>query len=148
MKIKTVMKCSLYFIFILLLVAYASGQTARGKARQAGVVLDDEGNPVISAKVTIEYLGEDIRKLEGKTNKKGEWSFLGLGTGRWRITGTADGYIPAAIDIYVRQLERNPKLTFRRIYSRCHRYLCTAAREESETYFDSDKNKIIRPAYH
>lgn len=111
MKIKTVMRCSLSFIFILLLISYALGQTARGKARQAGVILDDEGNPVISAKVTIEYLGEDVRKLEGKTNKKGEWSFLGLGTGRWRISGTADGYIPAAIDVYVRQLERNPKLT-------------------------------------
>lgn len=110
-KTKTLMLCALYLVLILMLTGYVSGQTARGKARQAGVVVDQEGNPVVEAKVTLEYMGEDERKLETKTNKKGEWSFLGLGTGQWRITAVKDGYIPLSIDIYVRQLQRNPKQT-------------------------------------
>ena len=108
---KAVMTGALYFFLFFLLIGYISGQTARGKARQTGVVLDQGGNPVVGAKVTLEYLGEDERKLETKSDKKGGWSFLGLGTGQWRITAALDGYIPASVDIYVRQLNRNPKQT-------------------------------------
>ena len=110
-KTKAVMKGTLYFFLFFLLIGYVSGQTARGKARQTGVVLDQEGNPVVAAKVTLEYLGEDERKLETKSDKKGGFSFLGLGTGRWRISAALDGYIPVSVDIYVRQLDRNPKQT-------------------------------------
>lgn len=92
---------------------YAVGQTARGKARLSGVVVDDAGNALESATVVIEYLGKDTAKHETKSDKRGKWSFLSLGTGRWKITGSAEGYVPMATEAYVRQLERNPKVTLK-----------------------------------
>ncbi|MGB2763011.1 MAG: tetratricopeptide repeat protein [Candidatus Aminicenantaceae bacterium] len=110
MKAKTYAKFSLLLLFFFLFVAYAAGQSARGKGRVSGVVVDEKGDPVISAKVTIEFLGADTAKLETTSKKRG-WSFLGLGTGKWKVTATADGYIPFATEIYVQQLAKNPKVT-------------------------------------
>lgn len=36
---------------------------------------------------------------------------MGLGTGRWKIIASLDGYIPSALDFHVSQLEKNPKIT-------------------------------------
>jgi tetratricopeptide (TPR) repeat protein len=36
---------------------------------------------------------------------------MGLGTGNWLVTATAKGYLPVTINAYVRQLEKNPKVT-------------------------------------
>lgn len=59
----------------------------------------------------MEYMGKDVYKLESTSDKRGRWSFLGLGTGKWRITASLDGYIPSALDFFVQQLEKNPKIT-------------------------------------
>ncbi len=88
----------------------AAGQAARGKGRAHGAVIDDKGNPIIPAKVIIEFLGGEVAKFETTSKKRG-WSFLGLGTGRWKVTASADGYIPYSAEIFVRQLGMNPKLT-------------------------------------
>lgn len=98
-------------LFLFLFCVYASGQSARGKGRLTGVVVDGEGNPIPSAIVVMEFVGKDIATLESTTDKRGVWSFLGLGTGRWRITASLDGYIPASQDFHVQQLNKNPKLT-------------------------------------
>lgn len=111
MNTKKVFKFFLYFLFFSLFIVYASGQSARGKGRLAGVVVDGEENLIQSAKVVIEFLGKDVSKLESTTDKRGRWSFLGLGTGRWKITASLDGYIPSSLDFFVQQLERNPKIT-------------------------------------
>ncbi len=112
MKAKTFLKFSLCVLFSFLLVTYAAGQAARGKGRINGVVNDQEGNPVESAKIIMEFLGGETAKFETTSNKKGMWSYIGLGTGRWRITVTADGYAPYSTEIYAQQLEKNPKITF------------------------------------
>lgn len=111
MKTKKTIKFFIYFLFFSLFIVYASGQTARGKGRLAGVVVDEEGNPIQSAKLYMEYMGKDVYKLESTSDKRGRWSFLGLGTGKWRITASLDGYIPSALDFFVQQLEKNPKIT-------------------------------------
>lgn len=110
MKAKAFLKLSLCLLFSFLLVMSAAGQAARGKGRASGVVIDDKGNPIIPAKVIIEFLGGEVAKFETTSKKRG-WSFLGLGTGRWKVTASADGYIPYSTAIYVWQLEINPKLT-------------------------------------
>jgi len=102
----------LFFLFFSLFFVYASGQSARGKGRLTGEVIDEKGNPIQSVKVVIEFKGDDTSILESKTDKRGRWSFLGLGTGRWQITASLDGYIPAAQDSYVQQLVKNPKIVF------------------------------------
>ena len=64
MKSKTmqIVTVCVYVVLFLGLTGYVSGQTARGKARQSGLVVDQEGNPVVEAKVTLEYMGDDERK--------------------------------------------------------------------------------------
>jgi len=111
MKEKKILKLSLIILISLLILGYVIAQGGRGKARIAGIVLDEEGNPIKSAKIVIEFLKSSSVKREITTNKKGEWAFLGLGTGMWRVTTSADGYIPTYKDIYIQQLELNPKIT-------------------------------------
>lgn len=110
MKAKAFLKLSLCLLFSFLFVMSAAGQAARGKGRLAGAVIDDKGDPIIPAKVIIEFLGGEVAKFETTSKKRG-WSFLGLGTGKWQVTASADGYIPDSIEVYVWQLEKNPKVT-------------------------------------
>lgn len=111
MNTKKVINFFLFFLFFSLFIVYASGQSARGKGRISGVVVDGEENPIQSVKLVIEYLGKDESTLEATSDKRGRWSFLGLGTGRWKIIASLDGYIPSALDFHVSQLEKNPKIT-------------------------------------
>lgn len=107
MKIKSAIKPLAFLSFILFLSLHLSPQA--GKGRINGIVQDEAGNPIEDAKITA--LSSDT-KLEATTNEKGEWAILGLDTGYWRITANAEGYSPSFIETYIRQLRRNPKITF------------------------------------
>ena len=67
-------------------VAFAQTGTARGK------VLDEQGQPLIEAKVEIDYQGGVTRHIETKTNKKGEFIQVGLSPGVYRFTASKEGY--------------------------------------------------------
>jgi tetratricopeptide (TPR) repeat protein len=110
MRFKAISKAALFLLFSCMLVATVYGQAGRGKARVTGEVTDEAGNPVPNAKIVLEFLGKDDVTLETTSNKSGDWSMLGMGSGMWRITITAEGYIPMGIDQNVAQLERNPKI--------------------------------------
>jgi tetratricopeptide (TPR) repeat protein len=66
-----------------------------------GVVTDDKGQPVDGAKVTIEMNGGTGRKYETKTNKKGEYIQIGLGTGSYKVTAEQGklGSAPATVAV-------------------------------------------------
>jgi len=101
-------------IFILisgLAAGLALAQAGRGVGRLGGVVLDLEGKPIEGAKVQIVFSQNENLKFEASTNKKGEWSFLGLGTGNWHLTAFLSGYDPVTQTLYVSQLQVNPKVT-------------------------------------
>jgi tetratricopeptide (TPR) repeat protein len=89
----------------------AAAQAGRGTARIAGVVVDVEGNPVAGARVVIDFAAETGIRREETTGKKGDWAFIGLATGNWNLTVTADGYSPVSQTLYIRQLQVNPKVT-------------------------------------
>ena len=55
--------------------AHAQTGTARG------VVLDEHGEPLADATVRMESLGSIARQYETKTNKKGEFTRVGLRAG-------------------------------------------------------------------
>ena len=74
-------------------------------------LIDEDGNPIEKAKIVIEFLKNMQINRKTTTNKKGAWAIMGLGTGKWKVTASADGYVPAFVNIYVRQLERNPTIT-------------------------------------
>jgi Tfp pilus assembly protein PilF len=104
---------------IIGLVALAAGlaaglgfaQAGRGVGRIGGVVLDAEGNPMEGIKVAIVFSQNDKMKFDQLTSKKGEWSFIGLGTGNWEFTAMATGCMPLTKTLYVSQLGVNPKVT-------------------------------------
>jgi tetratricopeptide (TPR) repeat protein len=67
---------------LALVAAPASAQSGQVK----GKVVDAKGQPVDGAKVTIANVETSGRKLETKTNKKGEYIQIGLAPGRYTIT--------------------------------------------------------------
>lgn len=107
-------KAKLQF-FLLLVIIFASfhpaaAQAGRGKARIAGAVLDEQGNPVPKVKIVIELMARDTATRETTTNRNGEWVFMGLGSGNWQLTATAEGYIPTQTNVFVSQIGQNPKV--------------------------------------
>jgi tetratricopeptide (TPR) repeat protein len=86
-------------------------QEGRGVGRIGGIVFDLEGNPIEGAKLVLTFSQNQNLTFEAASNKKGEWSFIGLGTGNWKLAITAKGYLPVDKTLYVSQLSVNPKVT-------------------------------------
>jgi tetratricopeptide (TPR) repeat protein len=106
---KFAMLAAVLFSFLSLSQAWA--QAGRGTARVNGAVIDDKGNPLPSVKVVMTLIDSKQQiEREATANKNGEWVILGLGTGNWVITASAVGYMPDTKQIYVYQLEKNPKI--------------------------------------
>jgi tetratricopeptide (TPR) repeat protein len=96
-KILAVLAC------ILVVSAAAFAQAGRGKARLNGTVTDEKGEPVITATIKIEF--EKGGLVDTTTvNKKGEFGFMGLGTGQVMVTASADGFLDTTVTIRVEQL--------------------------------------------
>ncbi|HET7747361.1 MAG TPA: tetratricopeptide repeat protein [Vicinamibacteria bacterium] len=66
--------------------AAQSTGTARGK------VVDEKGQAVVDAQVALEFMGGVTRKFQTKTNKKGEFTQVGLHPGMYKITVSKEGY--------------------------------------------------------
>lgn len=101
----------LVFIIFFGVLPMAYGQAGRGKGRLNGVVVDEEGKPVPGAKIILQFTREKGIQFETMSNKKGEWAFLGLGSGLWLISASAEGFMPFFKEINVSQIEANPKVT-------------------------------------
>ena len=96
---------------LIITAGLALGQAGRGTARMNGVVLDPQGRPVAGAKLTVVYAQSGGSTFEATTDKKGEWTVMGVGTGNWDVTVNAEGYLPVTQRIYTSQLSKNPKFT-------------------------------------
>ena len=91
--------------------AQAQTGTARGK------VVDEAGKGVVEAQVAIEFQGPMTRKFDTKTNKKGEFTQVGMQPGVYRFTATKEGfqgsYVEAKIGLgeptYVSDIKITPK---------------------------------------
>jgi len=96
------------------LVAVAAGpafsQAGHGKGRIGGVVLDPDNLPVVGVKLTLTFSENKNLKFEDTTGKKGEWSFIGLGTGNWILTGSVPGFESIDKLLVVSQIDVNPKV--------------------------------------
>jgi len=95
---------------LLLAGGLAFGQAGRGVGRLGGIVYDLEEKPLEGVKITLQFADNPSLKFETTSNKKGEWSFLGLGTGNWTMTTVITGYMPQDKTLYVSQLSVNPKV--------------------------------------
>ena len=111
MKTKMLKRLGLIMFISVLAAGSAFSQAGRGVGRIGGVIVDLDGNPIEGVKVTIVFAQNQNLKFDTTTNKKGEWSFLGLGTGNWDMTAAMAGYLPQNKTLYVSQLAVNPKVT-------------------------------------
>ncbi|MBN2409420.1 MAG: tetratricopeptide repeat protein [Candidatus Aminicenantes bacterium] len=104
----------LLIIFGLLIsVQQSAAQGGRGKGRLQGLVLDEEGNPIASAKVFLELMASESAERMETTDKDGKWAMINLGSGNWRLTVSSEGYIPTTTSVFVSQLDRNPNVVLR-----------------------------------
>ncbi len=83
-----VLATSLVFLVLSLsLPAMAQNRIVKGK------VTNDKGEPIVGAQITI--LGMDVkREYTVKTDKKGEYFYMGIPYGTYRIVCRAQGYQP------------------------------------------------------
>jgi tetratricopeptide (TPR) repeat protein len=82
------------FLVLPLVFGLLFSQMIFAQARNlSGKVTDDKGQPVMGATVTI--LGMDSnRKYPTKTDKKGEWVYMNIASGRYRLVVRAPGFNP------------------------------------------------------
>ena len=96
------MKRALVAVLFLLGLGLVAAQPAAAQTGSArGRVFDDKGQPVVDAKILIEFQGGITRKFETKTNKKGEFMQVGMQPGPYRFTVTKEGFAPAVSDVRV-----------------------------------------------
>jgi tetratricopeptide (TPR) repeat protein len=86
-------------------------QAGHGKGRLKGkVVYAETKEPAVGASVMMQFAMDETLKHETRTNAKGEWAFLGLGTGEWKIIASIEGYMPDKKILKVSQFQKNPYL--------------------------------------
>lgn len=101
----------LTFLVILL----AAGMSAPSALAQGGIVsgkvLDEDTEaPIANAIVVVENPSANPPRIEEMTNDQGDFTMLGLNSGDWSITPTAEGYQSNPGTVQVRQ-GNNPALT-------------------------------------
>jgi tetratricopeptide (TPR) repeat protein len=102
-----------WILLTVLLLASApplAGQDWKGKARIDGRVVNEKGEPVVGAKLSLRRgaVGPDI-----VTDKKGRWAYLGLENGEWSIDVEAPGYRIAKTSVRLSELYRLPPMEIR-----------------------------------
>jgi tetratricopeptide (TPR) repeat protein len=93
-SMKRILAAGAVLVGLTLLGGEAAAQT--GTAR--GKVVDDKGQVIEGATLLIEFQGGVTRKNETKTNKKGEYTQVGLQPGNYKITVSKDGFAPATME--------------------------------------------------
>jgi tetratricopeptide (TPR) repeat protein len=81
--------------------------------RVAGQVKNDAGEPVKGATVVAENPQASPSSFTATTDDKGRWAVIGLKSGRWKFTASANGYEQESGTINVATVGApNPPLTF------------------------------------
>lgn len=95
-------------VFVLSVLGFA--QAGHGRGRLTGNVVNEKGEPVLNAEVKIEFEKGGLRD-KTTVNKKGEWGFIGLGTGSCIVSAAAEGYLDTSEVVHVQQLDKNKFVT-------------------------------------
>lgn len=83
---------------VLTLAAPAFSQDWTGSGRLEGKVLDPDGKPMAEVVVKLDNPGRGGGPTL-KTNKKGQWAYLGLAAGNWNIDFEAAGYATKKVSV-------------------------------------------------
>ena len=82
------------------LVFAASPSFAQSSGMIRGKVVDAQGQPIEGVLITIEFT-ESTRKMEAKTNRRGEFVQIGLGSGTYTVTAQKDKLQPQQTTVKV-----------------------------------------------
>jgi len=77
-----------WVIMVLAFPAMAQNRIIRGK------VTDDKGQPVVGASVSIQAVDSKTRQYNTKTDKRGNYIYMGLPAGEYRVVVRAQGFAP------------------------------------------------------
>jgi cytochrome c-type biogenesis protein CcmH/NrfG len=97
MAMKRVLAAGGLLLGVLLVSVPAQAQV--GAAR--GKVVDDKGQAIEGAKIEIDFTGGVTRKTDVTTNKKGEFTRVGLAPGNYRVTASKEGFAPQFADVHI-----------------------------------------------
>lgn len=107
-------RSALAIVFFLAVATFGSpalsAQDWKGKARVDGRVLNERGEGIAGAKLTLHRsgVGPDI-----VTDKRGRWAYLGLANGSWDIDVEAAGYLPYKTSVQLSEVNRIPPMDIR-----------------------------------
>jgi len=125
-------------------------QSGYGKGRLQGkVIFADTRQPAVNVDILIQFALDANLKLETKSNKNGEWGFIGLGTGEWRITASLPGYLPDKKALKVSQFENNPflNLTLEKITEADLQVDTTSLLGQGNKFYDEGKYEEAMTAF-
>lgn len=111
MKRARLIKAFVAILAWLVTAQYGLSQ-GHGQGRITGKIQAEDGTRLQKASIKAESLVYKGTVFETKSDEKGEWVILGLGTGMWRVEARAEGHYGAAQEVDVKQLERNPEINF------------------------------------
>ncbi len=85
-------RISLMGAFLAVLALVATSAAAQNTGAVRGKVVDDKGQILEGVKIEIEYQGGVTRVFKVNSNKKGEYTQVGMPPGPYKLTYTKDGY--------------------------------------------------------
>ncbi len=86
---------------LLVALAFCATDAAAQTGAVRGKIVDDKGQPMVDVKIAIQFQGGLSRTFETKTNKRGEFTQVGLAIGDYKITATQTGYQGAFVTLRV-----------------------------------------------
>lgn len=82
-----------FIVISLVLLSLAAPAMAQNRIIQ-GKVTDDQDQPVVGAQVSIQALDSKVRVYNVKTGKKGDYIYMGIPAGDYRVVVRATGFQP------------------------------------------------------
>jgi len=102
-------KAATFFIALLIFSCFLFPQDYKGKGRQVGYVIDEQGVPLED--VTVRVFSTKVQQgFELKTDKEGKWVAFGITGGGWNVDFEKLGFVPKKISIQVNEWQRNPEI--------------------------------------
>ncbi len=102
-----VSRLALVSLWVGVMVAPAGAQAGR----LAGVVRNENGDPMPGATVTAEKPDANPPRVEQQTDDNGRFSMIGLASGQWTVTAKTEGYHPQTRPVPIRYGD-NPPIEF------------------------------------
>ena len=129
-------------IAILLVSVLTTLALAQARARQAGIVEDEDGKPIAGATVKFDRVdpGTQFDHQNMVTDETGKFVFAGLRSGPWDLYITAPGFVPHSERVQLTAFGRNPDLTI--VLKKVESLPATGTRAEAEEMISEAKDLV------